>query len=208
MRRLSFIVVFIIAVSICTLMVVSQHSYPSSRCSLDGSQILPLYEVIIVQKDKSSGKFSCVISAQIWFRINNVLVSSIMVTDELTGEKIRAEHAYYVASEVITTPHTGNRIHVFAQRSKAELHARQFKGRLVKNPFQTQRKKTVLRARHRTNSPISPDLFFPSSQNPVFLSTRTALIKEQNYCYLSQKYPTRLSDGYLTPPYRPPKKIV
>lgn len=208
MRRLSFISFFIIAVSISILVAASRYSYPSLRCSLDGSRIQPLYEVIIIQKDNSSRKFSCVISAQIWFRINNVLVSSVMVTDEVTGQKIRAERAYYVVSEVITTPHTGNRIHVFAQRSKAEVHARQFKGKLVKNPFQAQGKKTVLRARHRTNSPISPDLFFPSSQNPVFLPTKTALIKEQNYCYLSQKYPTRFSDGYLSPPYKPPKKIV
>lgn len=208
MRRLPFIGALIIAVSISTLVVVSQHSYPSLRCSLDGSQIQSLYEVIIIQKDKSSRKFSCVISAQIWFRINSERVSSILVTDELTGEKIKAEHVFYVVSEVITTPHTGNKIHVFAKRSTARLHARQFKGELVKNPFQAQEKKPMLLARHRTNSPNSPDFLFPSSQNPLFLPTKTALMKKQNYCYLSQKYPTRLSDGYLSPPYKPPKKIV
>jgi len=208
MRLLYFIGVFIIAASISTLVVASRYSYPSLRCSLDGSQIQPLYEVTIIQKDKSSRKFSCVISTQIWLRVNCEQVSSILVTDEVTGEKIKAEHAFYVVSEVITTPHTGNKIHVFAKRSTARLHARQFKGKLVKNPFQVQEKKPVLLAKHRNNPPNSPDFLFPSSQNPLFPPTKTALMKEQNYYYLYQKYPTRLSDGYLSPPYKPPKKIV
>ena len=206
MRRLYFISAFIIVASISTLM--SRYSHPPLRCSLDGSQIQPLYEVSIIQKDKVSRQFSCVISTQIWLRENGEQVSSILVTDEVTGEKIRAEHAFYVASEVITTPHTGNKIHVFAKRSTARLHARQFKGKLVKNPFQTQEKKPALLAKHRTNSPNSPDFLFPSSQKPLFLPTKTALMKEQDYCYLYQQYPTRLSYGYLSPPYKPPKKIV
>jgi hypothetical protein len=208
MRRLYFIGAFIIAASISILVITTRYSYPSLRCSLDGSQIQPLYEVKIIQKDKSSRKFSCVISTQIWLRENSEQVSSILVTDEVTGEKIKAEQAFYVVSEVITTPHTGNKIHVFAQRSTARLHVRQFKGKLVKNPFQAQEKKPVLLAKHRTNSPNSPDFLFPSSQNPLSLPTKTALIKEQSYCYLYQKYLARLSYGYLSPPYKPPKKIV
>jgi hypothetical protein len=40
-----------------------------------------------------------------------------------------------VESEVITIPHVKNRIHVFAEESDAERHARQFNGKSIPNPF-------------------------------------------------------------------------
>jgi len=166
-----------------------------------------MHEVIIIEKDKSPSKFSCVLSAQIWLRENRKLASCIQVTDEITGEKIEAEDAYYVVSEVITTPHTGNKIHVFGQKRAAKLHARQFNGKLVKNPLRVQEKKSVKLVTYTPDSPNSTDFICPSSQNPLGLVGNTVLIRGQNYSCIFQKYPSQLSKGYSSPPDKPPKKI-
>jgi len=211
MRRLFLsggVFIIIMAACISTLTVIHQHHHPSSTCYLDGSNIHPLYEVIIVQKDKLPRNFSCVLSARLWFSKNREEISSILVTDEATGKKIRAEEAYYVASEAITTPHTGNRIHVFGERSTAMLHARKFKGELVKNPFQTQEERPVLLAKYRTDSPGGPDLLLPSSQNPLALPTEVPLLKGDDCWYLLHRYPLPIYDVYLNPPDKIPRTLV
>ena len=207
MKLLSFVVIFVIAAGISTLMAVIQHSHASSRCSLDGIQVRPLYEVVIIQKDETPHKFSCVVSARIWFRENSERVSYILVTDEVTGEKIDAEHAFYVESEVITTQHTENRIHVFTQEESARSHAKRFNGKLVKNPFSSQNKKQVGIVKYKTNPKNKADFLFFPSQNPLSLPNKPILIKEQNCSYIYQKYYDRLSNGYSSPPYKPPKNI-
>ena len=208
MKQILIFGVFITAVGIFSWVVSFQHGSCPSRCSLDGSEIHPLYEVIIIQKDKLSRSFSCVLTARIWFRENSEQVSSILVTDEATGEKIRAKGAFFVVSEVVTTPYTGSRIHVFAEKARAGSHARQFNGKLVKNPFQMEEKIPVLLAEHRTYPRSGPDFLFPSSQNPLSLPAKTVLIKQQDSFSLPQECPTRLSDGYSNPPDKPPRTLI
>ena len=135
MRRSVLIAALVIAAIMSTLVVVIQHHSSSQRCSLDGIRIDALYEVTIIRKDETPYNFSCILSARIWLTENAQLPSSIWVTDEVTGKKIRAELAYYVESDVVTTPHTRNRIHAFAGEKAAKLHAWQYKGKFVKNPF-------------------------------------------------------------------------
>ena len=112
MKRLLTIGSLFIGVGLYALLVFSHQQGAAPRCSLDGSRILPQYEVSIVQQDGTERSFSCVLSARIWIREKSEHVSSILVTDELTGRKIEAQHAFYVVSGVITTPYTGNNIHV------------------------------------------------------------------------------------------------
>ena len=205
MRRLSFIGALVIATTISALVAHSRHVQTFARCSLDGSKIDPLYEVTIIQKDRSSSKFSCVLSAQIWLRENSDQIFSIQVTDEITGEKIAAEDAYYVASELITTPHTGNMIHVFARKAAAELHARQFKGKLVKEPFRTHRRRPVKLASYKPGVPDKTDFLPSSPQKPLCLVSDTDLGKSPDFSCLSQRHFNRLSTGYSTPLDKPPK---
>ncbi|MGD2127359.1 MAG: hypothetical protein PVG99_14860, partial [Desulfobacteraceae bacterium] len=154
MRGLSFITGLIIAASLSALVAFVQQRHGASRCSLDGSLIKPMYEVIIIQQDdESSERFCCVLNAQIWLERNTKPVSSIWVTDEITGDRIRAEEAHYVSSTIITTPHTRNRIHVFAQKESAEIHARQFNGKLVTNPLRTPQKRPVKLVTYKPDSP-------------------------------------------------------
>ena len=205
MRRLSFIGALVIATTISALVAHSRHVQTSARCSLDGSKIDPLYEVTIIQKDRSSSKFSCVLSAQIWLRENSDQAFSIQVTDEITGEKIAAEDAYYVASELITIPHTGNMIHVFARKAAAELHVRQFNGKLVKEPFKTHREKPVKLATYIPDAPNGTDFLSSSPQKPLCLASNTVLVRRPEYNCLYQRHLNRLSKGYSSPPDKPPK---
>ena len=205
MKYSALIGVLIVGVCIFSLVVSFRHGNHRSGCSLDGSEIERMYEVVIIQKDRLSRSFGCVLSARIWFRENDEQVSSVLVTDESTGEKIRAEDAFYVVSDVVTTPYTGNRIHVFAEKTRAISHATQFKGRLIKNPFQAEERIQVLLTEHRTDHQRSPDFLFPSFQNPVSLPGKTVLITMQDCLYLPQEYPGLFFDGYSNPPDKPPR---
>jgi hypothetical protein len=53
------------------------------------------------------------------------------VTDEVSGEEIDAPDAYFVRSQVVTTPATGNRIHVFHKLEDAQRHAQTYRGTVL-----------------------------------------------------------------------------
>ena len=54
-----------------------------------------------------------------------------MRSDEVSGEPVDARSAHYVRSDVVTTPATGNRVHVFRRRVDAERHAALFAGTVL-----------------------------------------------------------------------------
>lgn len=208
MNWLFFLSAIILAVNTSTIVVSSHYRNTPSICSLDGSAIHPLYEVTIIKKDNSSLRFSCIVSAQIWLRENSKEVFYILVTDEPSGEKINASDAYYVASDVITTPHTGNGIHVFGKKSLAQEHARAFNGKLIKIPFRYLGGIPATIAKSLPNPGCKAVFIFPSSQNPCFLNITSGSIQNQRVVYIYQKYLIRLSQGYFSPPDKPPRKIV
>jgi hypothetical protein len=208
MRRQYFIIGLIIASGLSALVVFFQQRQGVSRCSLDGSLIQPLYGVEIIQGAESSRRFCCVLNAQIWLARNSKPVSSIWVTDEITGEKIRAEEAFYVSSTVITTTHTRNRIHVFAKKEAAQIHARQFNGKLVTNPLRASKKKPVRIAQYIPDSPDNPGFFQTSSQKPLCLAYDVALIRNLNYVGKSRRCSSRLPMGFPEAPDKPPKLIT
>jgi hypothetical protein len=165
-----------------------------------------MYEVIIIQQDdESSERFCCVLNAQIWLERNTKPVSSIWVTDEITGDRIRAEEAHYVSSTIITTPHTRNRIHVFAQKESAEIHARQFNGKLVTNPLRTPQKRPVKLVTYKPDSPDDTGFAPSSSQKLVCLACDAVWIRNPNDVHLSQRCSSRLPRGFTRLPDKPPK---
>jgi hypothetical protein len=208
MKQLLFAGVFVIVTCTLSWVLCNQHGSRPSGCSLDGSQIQPLYEVIIIEKDKLPRSFSCVVTARIWFSANRGQASSILVTDEATGKKLKAEDAFYVVSEVVTTPYTGNRIHIFAQRSGATSHAMQFDGKLIGNPFQAPKEEPVLLAKGKPDLPSGPDFLFPSSQKPLSLLAKIAMTTKQDCSYLPQESSSRLSRGYSSPQDKPPRTVI
>ena len=200
----AFISVLIIGVCIFSGMIAFRQDNHPERCSLDGSEIQPLYEVVIIQNNRLSKSFACVVSACIWFSENMEQLSSVLVTDEDSGKKIMAEDAFFVVSEVVTTSYAGNRIHVFAEKTKAMAHAGRFKGKLVKNPFLPKKRRPALFVKHKTDPGNGHGFCFPDSRNPLSLPAKTALINKQDCVCLPQGYSAVLLKGYFNPPDKPP----
>ncbi len=207
MRRIVLIAALVIVATLSTLGVVLQHYSSGLRCALDGFPIDPLYEVTIIRKHETPYNFSCILSAQIWLTENAGLLSSIWVTDEVTGKKIKAELAYYVESDVVTTPHTRNRIHAFAGEKAAKLHAWQYKGKFVENPFRVRPKRPVKLAEYTPHSPDRTGTIPHSTQKPLCLVGNTVLRTGLNYVWISQGRFNQLPKGYSSPPEKPPKNL-
>jgi nitrous oxide reductase accessory protein NosL len=92
-------------------------------CALDGMTIDPVYRVEIVDFRGHAEPFCCLKCAEIWLKNRPGQTRAIRVTDEASGEAIDADTAFFVRSFVVTTPTTGNRVHVFRNRADAEKHA-------------------------------------------------------------------------------------
>lgn len=75
--------------------------------------------------------FCCVRCAEIWLRGQPAPPRAVAVTDEATGEEIDASAAWYVRSSIVTMTVTGNRIHVFRNRTEAERHAEAYGGTVL-----------------------------------------------------------------------------
>jgi hypothetical protein len=178
------------------------------RCSLDGSRIEPLYEVVVSPGERQLRRFSCVRSAQIWLAENRARVSSVWVTDEETGEKLEAEQAYYVVSGLITTPHTGNRIHVFAKEKTARAHAGQYGGRIIHNPL---RVPLVQPPRACTYAPEGQDRPEPvpsSGQKPFSLTENILLVIDPGHPLPAIPGSSELCRGYSRVPDKPPNRFI
>ncbi len=105
------------------------------KCILDGTRINPIYGVDAFLDDHSIVPFCSIFCATRWLQENRRKVLYLMVTDEVTGQKFDSTLGFFVESEVITVPEVKNRVHMFAREEDAQAHARQFKGRIISNPF-------------------------------------------------------------------------
>ena len=161
----------------------------------------------IIRKHETPYNFSCILSAQIWLIENAGRPSSVWVTDEVTGKKIKAELAYYVESDVVTTPHTRNRIHAFAGEKAAKLHAWQYKGKFVENPFRVRPKSLVKVAEYAPHSPDRTATIPHCTQKPLCLVGNTVLRTCLYYVWISQGRFNQLPKGYSSPPEKPPKNL-
>jgi hypothetical protein len=107
-------------------------------CALDGANIENVYRVEVVDSRGQPHLFCCPRCAQIWLEHQAEPPRAVTVTDETSGLGIDAAAAHYVRSSVITTPGTGNRIHVFRTGADADKHAAAFGGVVLAesaNPF-------------------------------------------------------------------------
>jgi hypothetical protein len=112
----------------------SQNAF---KCNYDGLRIIPVYEVDIRLKDGNTGRFCSVHCAKAWLQRNTSPVDSVIVTDEIAGERLDSAVAFFVESDVVTIKVAQNRIHSFRDKSDAMSHAKQYNGRLVENPFKS-----------------------------------------------------------------------
>jgi hypothetical protein len=103
---------------------------PQPCCALDGARLESVFRVRVLDQDGRSHEFCCVRCAELWLQ-RQPRPRAIYVTDEESGQEIDAASAYYVRSLVVSTAPTGDRIHVFRNRSDAERHAHAFGGMLL-----------------------------------------------------------------------------
>lgn len=113
-----------------------KKTHKIEKCDFDGVHIKPVYQVDIILKDNAVKKFDSIYCAYMWLSQNKEAVSYIRVTDEVTSEKIDSSIAYYVDSEIITNNVNNNKVHAFLKLEDAEKHAKSYKGKIVKNPFE------------------------------------------------------------------------
>ena len=207
MKKKLFAAIFIVTVCMFSVAVSFWQNNCSKRCSLDGSHIASFYEVTITYHDKTEKHFSCIRSAQLWLNENRGSIESIMVTDEVVGEKIDSKKAFFVASNVVTNLFTGNRIHVFKNKTAALSHATQFNGTLMSCPFQVKETGPCFFITSSAGGPNRTDISFPFPQKPFVLPDNTVLKNIQNSCYLNKEFSFRLCAGYPSLYYKPPKYI-
>lgn len=112
-----------------------KKTHKIEKCDFDGVSIKPIYQVDIILRDDATKRFDSIYCAYMWLSQNKDAASYISVTDEVTGEKIDSFIAYYVDSE-ITNNVNNNKVHTFLKLEDAEKHAKSYKGRIVKNPFE------------------------------------------------------------------------
>ncbi len=112
-----------------------KKNIPEGRCDYDGAEIEPLYAVYFTLQDGKEAKFCSIVCASMSFSKLKDRIRNVIVTDEVSGSKIDATQAFFVESEVITTLHVKNRIHMFSNREDAEKHLKRFNGRWIENPF-------------------------------------------------------------------------
>jgi hypothetical protein len=207
MTRRYFIFGLIMAAGLSVLFAFFQQRQRGFRCSLDGSLIQPFYGAEIIEENESAKRFCCVLNAQIWLERNGNPVDSIWVTDEITGMKVRADEAFYVSSIVITTPHTGNRIHVFAEKQAAQIHARQFDGKLIANPLRAPKKQPVKVATYMPDSSDKGGCIQTTSQKPLYVASDEAWVRELNLVGTSGSCSSRLPKGFSKPLDKPPQSF-
>ena len=205
MKKGILLAVFIVTACMSSVAVSFWQNNHLKRCSLDGSQIASFYEVTITYHDETEKHFSCILSAQLWLDENRGSIESIMVTDEVAGEKIDSKTAFFVASNVVTNLFTGNKIHVFKNKTAALSHATKFNGTLISCPFQVKEPESVFFVTSSTALPNGTDIFFPFPQKPFVLPDNMVLQNPQNSCYINKEFFFRCCAGYPARYYKPPK---
>jgi hypothetical protein len=132
-RRVALFFIFVII--FLTLSCQRERKSVASLCDYDGAKIEPLYAVHFTLQDSKEKKFCSIVCASMSYSELKKKVKEVMVVDEVSEKKISASQAFFVESEVITTLHVKNRIHVFSNRRDAERHLKRFNGKWTENPF-------------------------------------------------------------------------
>jgi ABC-type nitrate/sulfonate/bicarbonate transport system substrate-binding protein len=115
--------------------VVTENEEGTLRCAYDGTEINPIYQVDAYISDGTVRSFCSIYCATRWLQTNKDKVIYFTVIDEVTGQKFDSTLGHFVESDVVTIPEVKNRVHAFYVKEDALMHAKQFSGKTVKNPF-------------------------------------------------------------------------
>jgi NitT/TauT family transport system substrate-binding protein len=107
----------------------------AQRCAYDGTRITPVYQVDAYLSEGQALSFCSIYCATRWLDRNKERATYFTVTDEVSGERFDSSLAHYVESDVVTVREVNNRVHAFLVKDDALIHAGQYSGRLIENPF-------------------------------------------------------------------------
>jgi len=102
---------------------------PGPRCAGDGVALAGSPVVKFVSGDGSETSFCCVSCAEAWPIADPR--GRVLVTDEATGQMVRARDAWFVRSLVVAQPATRDRVHTFATKADADRHTAAYRGRIL-----------------------------------------------------------------------------
>ncbi len=112
-----------------------EHSRSAQRCAYDGAKIDSLYEVQFLMKGGEVLRFCSIACALQALEQRKEGIGLIMVTDEVSGQKVDAEKTFFVESKVISVPHVKSNVHAFASEEASQRHQNQYQGKSISNPF-------------------------------------------------------------------------
>jgi hypothetical protein len=106
------------------------RSHASPGCARDGVRVRPEFRVEVVDDEGHDHVFCSLRCAKLWLR-DKPSPRAVVVTDEITGDRVDATKAFYVRSTVVTPTTTDDRVHVFRNQADAERHAQAYNGFLL-----------------------------------------------------------------------------
>ncbi len=131
-RRNSLMLLVVIILSALTPVVGKfVRSRSGSRCALDGIRVEDRLRVLVHSQAGEEREFCSLRCAECWVAAAGWSNATAFVTDEESGEQLRASEAYFVRSRIVTHRMSGERRHVFRNLSDAEKHAELHQGRLL-----------------------------------------------------------------------------
>ncbi len=115
-----------------------QNGGASECCEMDGQKLSPALRVDLTMPDGTSHAFCTIACAHSWLANQpDTTPREATVRDAITGEPVDAYTAFFVQSKLVTNRASANNIHAFRFRTDAMEHIRQFGGRLVPDPLDT-----------------------------------------------------------------------
>ncbi len=105
-------------------------------CRLDGTAIIPISRVVLVDSNGEKSLFCSLCCAKTWLESHKEIISrlkagkaSLTVVDEISGQEIDVSLAYWVESEEYSRRENKCRTHVFSDKKAAARYLRQHQGK-------------------------------------------------------------------------------
>lgn len=105
-------------------------------CRLDGTGIVPITRVVLVDSNGEESLFCSLCCAKTWLESNEEIISqlndgkaSLTVVDEISGQEIDVSLAYWVESPEYSRRENRCQAHVFSDKQAAARYLRQHQGK-------------------------------------------------------------------------------
>lgn len=112
-----------------------QNRQSSETCRVDGTGIVPITRVVLIDEKGEESLFCSLCCAKTWLTGHEELIpqlaagkASLTVVDEISGQEIDASLAYWIKSKEYSRQENRCQNHVFSDKQAASKHLRQHQG--------------------------------------------------------------------------------